>query len=117
MKPYPPGKLPAEHLARLLHTYRPADPRLLLGGRVGEDAAVIDMGDTCLVAKTDPITFATAEIGWYAVNVNANDVACTGAVPKWFLATLLLPQEQTTPALVDDIFRQITAACAALNVT
>lgn len=117
MKTYPLGKLPPEHLNRLLTTYHPNDPRLIMGGQLGEDAAVIDMGDRYLVAKTDPITFATAEIGWYAVNVNANDVVCTGATPKWFLATLLLPEGKTTPALVDSIFGQITAACAALNIT
>jgi len=114
---YPLGKLPADHLARLLTGYTPADPRLLVGGTVGEDAAVIDMGDRCLIAKSDPITFATAEIGWYAVNVNANDIACTGARPKWFLATLLLPEGKTTPRQVDAIFGQITTACDSLGIT
>jgi hydrogenase maturation factor len=69
-----------------------------------------------LVAKTDPITFATEEIGWYAVHVNANDVACTGAAPRWFLATLLLPQVGTDEALVDDIFDQIARTCDQLDV-
>ena len=90
---------------------------MLLGPRVGEDAAIIDMGDRCLVAKTDPITFATEEIGWYAVNVNANDIACCGATPRWFLATLLLPGNATTTELVERIFAQIEQACAALGVT
>lgn len=69
------------------------------------------------MAKTDPITFATAEIGWYAVNVNANDIACTGATPRWFLATLLLPAQGSTPALVEEIFAQIHRACTGLNIT
>jgi len=114
---YPVGKLPAAHLARLLAHYAPADPRLVIGGAVGQDVAVIEMGDRYLVAKTDPITFAAAQIGWYAVNVNANDVACAGATPRWFLTTLLLPENQTSPQLVDSIFEQIHAACAALNIT
>ncbi len=117
MPTYPLGKLPADHLARLLNRYAPADPRLLVGGQVGQDAAVIDMGDRYLVAKTDPITFAAAEIGWYAVNVNANDIACAGATPKWFLATILLPEAKTTPHMVDTIFGQIIAACETLNIT
>jgi hydrogenase maturation factor len=90
---------------------------LIVGGSIGEDAAVIDMGDRYLVAKTDPITFATDEIGWYAVNVNANDVACTGATPRWFLATLLLPENKTTPVLVDSIFTQISSACQELGIS
>ena len=57
---------------------------------------MFDLGDRYLVAKTDPITFATSEIGWYAVNVNANDVAVMGAQPRWFLATVLLPAGQAT---------------------
>jgi hydrogenase expression/formation protein HypE len=117
MLTYPLGKLPAEDLARLLTRYAPSDPRLLVGGAIGEDAAVIDMGDRCLVATTDPITFATNDIGWYAVNINANDVACAGATPRWFLATLLLPENKTTPDLVDQIFSQIHTACAQLGVS
>lgn len=113
---YPLGKLPAEHLARLLTRFPVSDPRVVLGPGLGCDAAVISFGDRMLVAKTDPITFATDEIGWYAVHVNANDIACAGATPRWFLATLLLPAERTTPPLVDTIFEQIVGACAELSV-
>ena len=115
--PLPTGKLPPELLDELLARHSRPDPRVVLGPRTGEDAAIIDMGDRYLVAKTDPITFATDEIGWYAVNVNANDVACCGAVPKWFLATLLLPEQRTDSALVERVFAQIAHACTALNVT
>jgi hydrogenase maturation factor len=108
--------LPAEHLARLLARYAPSDERVILGPGVGHDAAVISFGDRYLVAKTDPITFASDEIGWYAVHVNGNDVACTGATARWFLATLLLPEARTDEALVDVIFDQIARACAELGV-
>ncbi len=114
---YPVGKLPTQDLATLLNSAPVNDPRVIMGGAIGEDAAVINMGGRCLVAKTDPITFATEEIGWYAVNVNANDIACTGATPRWFLATLLLPENRTSPALVERIFKQITSACQTLNIS
>ena len=110
------GKLPPDLLNRLLDTLDIQDHRVLVGPRTGEDAAVIDMGDRALVAKTDPITFATDLIGWYAVHVNANDVACMGAVPKWFLATILLP-ENAQPHMAKDIFDQTVAACRELGVT
>ncbi len=117
----PLGKLPHEQLAALLRRYAPHDPRVLVGPHLGEDATVIDWGgdsgDHLLVAKTDPITFATDEIGWYAVNVNANDVACMGATPRWFLVTLLLPEGCTDDALVTRIFDQVGQACAALGVS
>ncbi len=111
------GKLPAKLLAELLERHTRPDPSVLVGPGIGEDAAVIDMGERCLVAKTDPITFAADEIGWYAVHVNANDVACCGARPRWFLATLLLPERDTTPELAEEIFAQMAAACDELDVT
>jgi hydrogenase expression/formation protein HypE len=115
--PIPIGKLPAEHLVRLLAKHTRPDPRLIIGARLGEDAAVIDMGDRYLVAKTDPITFASDEIGWYAVNINANDIACAGAAPRWFLVTLLLPEGKTDIRLVETIFAQMAEACERLDVT
>lgn len=110
------GKLPPDLLERLLADIPVRDPRVLLGARIGEDAALIDMGHKALVAKTDPITFATDLIGWYAVQVNANDVACMGARPRWFLATMLLP-EGSPPELAESIFNQITSACGEMDVT
>ena len=68
------------------------------------------------MAKSDPITFATDEIGWYAVQVNANDLATTGATPRWFLATVLLPQS-IEPAEIDYIFDQMRAACVDIGAT
>ncbi len=110
-----PGKLPRELLASLLGSIPPA-PRVVVGPRVGEDAAVIDMGAYYLVAKADPITFASDEIGWYAVQVNVNDLATMGATPRWFLATVLLPAGQADIAMAGRIFDQIMAACAALEI-
>lgn len=110
------GKLPSDLLARLLAKL-PEDPRLLLGPGIGRDAAAIDMGGgRVLVAKTDPVTFATEQIGRYVVHVNANDVACLGARPAWFMATVLLP-EGATAELAEEIFEQIRSACDELGVT
>ncbi|MBM3264890.1 MAG: AIR synthase family protein, partial [candidate division Zixibacteria bacterium] len=117
-KPYPVGKLPTEDLERILRRYAcVSDPRVLIGPGVGRDAAAISFGATTLVAKSDPITFATERLGWYAVHVNANDIAVMGAVPKWFMATLLLPEGATTPALIDGIFSGLSEACQSLGVT
>jgi hydrogenase maturation factor len=111
------GKLPHDLLASLLGQIERRDPRVLVGPGIGHDAAVIDTGGPeLLVAKTDPITLAGDMAGWYAVHVNANDIACMGAKPEWFLATLLLP-EDAAPALAEVLFAQIADACAALGVT
>ena len=111
-----PGKLPLDLLADLLARLPGGDPRVLVGPRVGEDAAVIDLGDRLLVAKTDPVTFATDLIAWYTVNVNANDIATMGAEPRWFMATLLLP-ESVREREIEAIFDQLSQACRRLGVT
>ena len=111
------GKLPPDLLHRLLSSAPPTDSRVLIGPGIGEDAAVISMADDrVLVAKTDPITFASDEIGWYSVHVNANDIAATGAEPRWFLATLLAP-ESTPESWVENAFRQISDACKEIGVS
>jgi len=110
------GKLPIDLLQILLERYGGHDERLVVGPRVGEDAAVLDMGERYLVVKTDPITFATDEIGWYVVHVNANDIATMGATPRWLLLTLLLPERQTSRVLVESIFSQVGQACRSLGI-
>lgn len=113
----PTGKLPLELLVELLRSCPAQDPRVVVGARAGEDAAIIDWGDRFLVAKSDPITFATERIGWYAVHVNANDVATRGARPRWLLVTLLLPEGKATFALARSIMEQIGAAAQELDIT
>ena len=112
----PTGKLPANLLHDLLDRHAMHDPRVVVGARVGEDAAVIDLGDRYLVVAADPITFATDDPGWYAVAVNANDIAVRGATPRWFLATLLLPEGATDEETVRRLFAQLAEACAAFAV-
>ncbi len=112
----PLGKLPPELLDRLIARVPTRDPRVVLGPGVGLDCAVLEAGPSLLVLKTEPITFVTDAIGWYALQIAANDIATTGAVPRWYLATLLLPERRTTPALVDEITAQVRAACEELNV-
>jgi hydrogenase maturation factor len=111
----PLGKLPHTDLAKLLAKHAPDDPRVLLGPGVGLDCAVLDFGANLVVVKSDPITFTAEKIGWYAVHVNANDVATCGAAPRWFLATLLLPENASDLALAEVIFEQITSACAEIG--
>lgn len=112
----PVGKLPMELLARLLAHAPVDDPRVILGPGIGLDCAVVEVGGTLLVLKSDPITFVSDAIGGYLVQVNANDVATTGATPCWLLITLLLPEHRTTEALVEGIFAQVYAACRALGI-
>lgn len=115
------GKLKHKFLNKMLENFvsptHLKDSRVVVGSQIGEDAAVIDIGDKYLVAKTDPITFVTDEIGYYAVNINVNDVVCTGATPKWFQSTILLPAGLTDENLVEYIFKNIHDTCKSLGIT
>jgi len=111
------GKLNVRILRKLLQRYSKTDKKVILGPRIGEDAAAIDMGERVLIVATDPITFATNEIGYYSVIVNANDIATTGAEPRWYTVTILLPEVQGTEILVDSIFQQIHRACEKLSIS
>ncbi len=113
----PPGKLPPDLLARMIRRLPTRDPQVRLGPGIGLDCAVIDMGATLWVLKSDPITFASDEIGWYLVQVNANDIATTGARPRWLMATFLLPEKGASPALVEKLADQLARACESIGVT
>jgi hydrogenase maturation factor len=90
--PLPAGKLPNDLLHQFLSDLGAVDSTLLVGPGVGEDAAALPlMGEEILMLKSDPITFATDAIGFYAVTVNVNDIAACGAAPRWLLASLLFP--------------------------
>jgi hydrogenase expression/formation protein HypE len=91
------------------------DPSVILGSSIGEDAALISFGKQILVLTTDPVTGTLSEIGSLAVDLNANDIACRGATPKWFLCTLLLPEGSNT-AVLDKIMRQVDSAAKQIGV-
>lgn len=114
------GKIAPGLLAPLLARLPVSDPGLITGPGVGEDAAVLEMrrdDDQWIVAKSDPITFATEEIGHYALHVCANDLAVTGAEPRFFLPTVLLPAGQTAASDVEAVFDQLARSSAELGVT
>ncbi len=111
------GKVPSDVLRRLVFNRLGAPTeRVLSGPGVGEDAAVIDMGDRVLVAKGDPITGAEDNIGWLSVHINANDIASTGARPLWFVCIALLP-EGADESLLEDIMDDIHEACLEVGAS
>ena len=117
MKGFRVGKLNTDLLDELVSGIKKKDPRVIVGPKVGEDAAVIDIGDKYLIATTDPITFTSYKIGWYMVNVNANDIAAMGGTPKWLLTSIFLPENKTGNALVKEIFRDIEEAADELGIS
>jgi hydrogenase expression/formation protein HypE len=114
MTSLPVGKLPADLLHALLEGVS-VDEDVIVGPGIGRDAAAVRVGDQILVFKSDPITFPTDDAGWYLVNINANDIACMGASPRWLLVTALLPEGRTSPELVKSLFSSIQSACTEIG--
>ena len=106
----PEGKIPPRVLREVLRRLAGGaglDP----GPASGEDAAVAAVGsEPQIVLAADPITFPSAEPGWHAVVVNANDVAATGGEPRWFLSSILVPPG-TDAARIVRIADGIRAGC------
>lgn len=112
----PTGKVPPEKLREVVFKHLGVQgERVLVRSGVGIDAAAVEFGDKVLVASTDPITGAEKHIGFYAVNVNANDVATFGAKPKWFLVSVLLP-EGIDERLLGDIMVDIDKSAKELGI-
>ena len=115
--PLSAGKLPGDLLARFLGDLRFEDPSVAVGPGTGEDTAVVRTeGSGLLAATSDPITFASEAAGFYAVVVNANDLATSGALPRWFITTLLFPVG-TPPSQVYRVMEDLASQCGRLGIS
>jgi hydrogenase maturation factor len=112
----PMGKVPVETLKKVVYGHLGAEREdVILGPSVGEDGAIIRVGDKVLISAMDPITGAVERIGWLAVNINANDVATFGIRPTFFSSCILLP-EDSTEKTVQTICKQIDLAAKKLGI-
>ncbi|MEW6524115.1 MAG: AIR synthase family protein [Bacillota bacterium] len=110
------GKLEPGGLERLVFTRTGARrDEVVLGPRVGEDSAALDLEGELTVVTVDPITGASTGAGALAVQVTCNDLAATGAEPVAVLLTLLLP-ETAGDALVEEIMESAHQAALELGV-
>jgi hydrogenase maturation factor len=111
------GKFPNDLLKKYLDAFDFQDASVIIQPGIGEDiAAVTVAGEEVLILKSDPITFATDAIAQYAVLVNANDIATSGAVPRWLLTTLMFPLG-TTPAMIFEVLNDLEATCRTWRIT
>lgn len=111
----PRGKLNPSELSRLILPYTGVfDSRVIIGPRIGEDAAIIQNNGNVLVVHSDPITGAVKDAGKLAVHVSVNDVVSKGADPRWISMVMLLP-----PRITASRIRQIAMQShqAALEVS
>ncbi|MCX8185283.1 MAG: AIR synthase family protein [Sulfolobales archaeon] len=110
------GKLEPELMLRyIISRVGVLDSSVLVGPSIGEDAAIIDLGDgRVLVVHADPITGAVEYLGWLAVHIPCNDIAVRGARPRWLLPVIYLP-EGSSEDLVDRVTEQIDRAARELE--
>jgi hydrogenase maturation factor len=88
---------------------------IVLPPRVGVDFGVVRVGQGYLVVSSDPVTGVSNRIGWYAVNVSANDVATSGNRPQFLQSIILLPHNATI-ANVKRISTQMHIAAERLGI-
>ncbi|MDR1623157.1 MAG: AIR synthase family protein [Synergistaceae bacterium] len=111
------GKLPPEILKEGVLRYSGAPrPEVLVGPGLGEDAALIRWeGAPYLVAASDPVVGAIHGAGRLLVHINANDVACKGGDPAWFIVTLIVPAREGL-ACVRRVMEEVHSACGLLGI-
>jgi len=70
-------------------------PDLLVAPSIGVDFGVVRLGEgsRSMIVSSDPVTGVEERIGWYAVNVSANDVATSGNRPRFLQSVMLLPDD------------------------
>ena len=86
-----------------------------MGPALGEDAAVINLGDRYMAVHTDPISGSVKLLGFLAVYVPTNDVAVRGIEPMWLSVAIFLPPGAEEEVL-DAVTSQIDSAARELGV-
>jgi HAD superfamily hydrolase (TIGR01509 family) len=121
--PLPAGKFPIDLLEHFLASLPAPPPGVIVGPHLGRDVAALDLAAArppdsqtpLLAVSSDPVTFTTDALGRWAVLVNANDIATSGAVPRWFFATVLFPLH-ATPSEVLAAMEGLRCECAAQHI-
>jgi thiamine-monophosphate kinase len=86
---------------------------------IGDDAAVIDAGDSCILVSTDMLVEGIhfdlgytplAHLGYKAVAVNVSDIAAMNGKPEQITVSIALSNRFSLEA-VDTLYQGIKAAC------
>ncbi len=109
-----PGKVsPSDLLEHVFSRTGAADETVTQGPADGEDAAAIDWPGGTLVVSSDPISLAASQVGTLGVHVACNDVAASGADPRWLTAVVMLPEETD----LEPISRDLDAAAREVGAS
>jgi hydrogenase maturation factor len=117
LKGLPLGKLPIEILkGTVLRMTGAPSKKVMISPKAGADFALIRLRRGCMVVSSDPITGVVSNIGRYAVNVSANDIATSGNRPQFMESVVLLP-EGTTRKELETIANQIHTSAKNLGIS
>ena len=86
---------------------------LVVSPDIGIDVGVTKVKGKYLVSSSDPITGTNVRIGWYAVNVSANDVATSGIMPDVLNVVALFPSK-TTAITIQRVMSEINRTASDL---
>ena len=78
--------------------------------------ALTRVGGDILVSHVDPIVGAINNIGWLAVHVACNDVATSGAPPRWIQLLVLVPHKEDED-LLEKIMSDVVQAAEEIDVS
>lgn len=91
---------------------------------IGDDAAVIDAGDTCLLVSTDMLVenvhfdlsyMPLPHLGYKAVSVNISDIAAMNGIPEQITVSLAISNRFSVEA-IDALYKGIFSACEDYKV-
>ena len=111
------GKLPPDVLEKYLLGMTGAKSRdLVVAPSLGVDFGVVRHGRAQLIVSSDPVTGVKESVGWYAVNVSANDIATSGNRPQFLQSVILLPQRASVRD-VERISSEMDKTASSLGIT
>ena len=110
----PLGKLPIDVLKPMLHSM--AGNSLVVSPDIGIDVGITRSRGKYLVSSSDPITGVVERIGWYAVNVSANDVATSGIMPDTLTIVALFP-EGTKKTEIGKVMNDVNKTASSLGIS
>jgi selenide,water dikinase len=110
-------------LDKILHSSIPSltDPRLIVGNKDRDDAAVLDLGNgTALISTTDffmPIVDDPFEFGRIASANAISDVYAMGGKPVLAIAILGWPIDKLPPEIAQRVLEGARSVCAEAGIT
>ncbi|NLU49411.1 MAG: AIR synthase [Syntrophomonadaceae bacterium] len=97
-----------------------AAAQVVVGPRMGVDAAVLKIGDEHMVIAEDPVfpgpTTSPEDFGWITVHIGASDVAVMGIKPQFMTYSLLMPPG-TSEDYITRLVRSISESARQLGIT